>query len=367
MLQRVGAGVWRVRSRLIRGLMCVCVAVTAFGPLEGGVAEAQASPPGSNESIAEKLHGQALEAARSGKYREAAELWLEAERLHPTWKYAYNLARVLHADKRAPEAWAAIQRAQQRGVPDQYRDRLLELRARVRGAMLADHAWLELSVDPKTATVTRDGKPWPAEQWSGWTRDESSRLTISAPGYATETVEWEHAPGASHRKSIRLRKLVRSAVLEVVGGPRGATVRVDDRAVGTMPLTEPIRDLEPGVRLVRVTHPGYHSHEARVDLQSGETRRLEVVLSELAGTSVPDEGAVGGPGEGDPTVKEAASRHSWMWTTGWVAAGVGVAAAATGAGLLVSDAQRAEAVGAAHDGPEQPAGGARGAHGGQAA
>ncbi|MBM4357993.1 MAG: PEGA domain-containing protein [Deltaproteobacteria bacterium] len=61
----------------------------------------------------------------------------------------------------------------------------------------------------------------------------------------------------------------------------GASVVIDGRARGTLPLVVPIRVL-PGSRLVRVIKDGYITHEARVDVAAAGEARLEVRLRPLA-------------------------------------------------------------------------------------
>ncbi len=162
---------------------------------------ALATPP-----VAERLHGEAKAAYKDGRRGDAAALWEEAERAHPHWKYAYNLANVLYEEQRAVEAWAALERAQSRAIPDKYMGHVLELRAKIKSAMLKSHAWLELTVEPKTATVQRDGQAW-APPWTAWSTAASSRLSITAPGFEPRELTWTHEVGRPHTRRVVLKRV----------------------------------------------------------------------------------------------------------------------------------------------------------------
>lgn len=90
--------------------------------------------------------------------------------------------------------------------------------------------------------------------------DESDRAAI-APAMAT------------------LRQKVGS--VDVSANVDGASIVIDGRARGTLPLTTPIRVLA-GKRLVRVVKSGYVTFEKTIDTRSGETTRIDAKLEPLA-------------------------------------------------------------------------------------
>jgi hypothetical protein len=90
--------------------------------------------------------------------------------------------------------------------------------------------------------------------------DESDRAAI-APAMAT------------------LRQKVGS--VDVSANVDGASIVIDGRARGTLPLTTPIRVLA-GKRLVRVVKSGYVTSEKTVEVKSGETLRIDARLEPLA-------------------------------------------------------------------------------------
>ena len=290
----------------------------AIGLVLGSVSPSQAAPP-AGEKAAERLHEKAKNAYRDGRLREAVELWREANRLQAHWKYAYNLANAAYEIQDYLAAWEFVGRAKALGLPAEYIAQLAELRGKVRGALLNKHALLELTVEPPDATVRRNGHPWvpPRELW---TTDRQSRIEVSRAGYDTATFVWDHVPGTPHTRAVRLDKSKPLVALTVIGRPVGATVLVDDRPSGRLPLRAPLR-IRPGRHVLRVTHPGYVAETRTLDVRPGAGIQVSVALR-----------AVGG-GRADVGLR-AEARRGALWTPGWATLASGLAVVAVGAGMF---------------------------------
>jgi hypothetical protein len=117
--------------------------------------------------------------------------------------------------------------------------------------------------------------------------------------------------------------------LVVSGGPDGAELRVDDRAVGTLPFAQPLR-LIVGAHALEVTAGGRVLDARAVSIVSGLTAREDF--------SAPSSKA---PASGDADVSAESApppSASGRRAAGWIAAGGAAALAATGiAFLLVGD------------------------------
>ncbi len=164
---------------------------------------AVAKPP-TTEQAAQRLHERAREAYGKAEYVQAIELWREAEKLHPHWKYAYNLANVLYEERDFQDAWAALVRAEARDVPARFVGNVAELRAKITSKLLATHARLTLTVEPAGARVTIDGKPWPSGEIR-WASGSQSRIEVRADGHLSVIQTWTHAPGGRLDRRIALK------------------------------------------------------------------------------------------------------------------------------------------------------------------
>jgi hypothetical protein len=67
--------------------------------------------------------------------------------------------------------------------------------------------------------------------------------------------------------------------LDVNGRPEGARVLVDGVPKGTLPLAEPIADLEEGERVVEIVLPGYTTVKRPVKIVHRETTSIDVTMS----------------------------------------------------------------------------------------
>ena len=163
-----------------------------------------AAPP-EDEQAAAKLHDRAIRSYEKGETSVAIEHWREAERLHPHWKYAFNLASALTRTEQWLDAWQAFERLTSYAPPARFAGKVAELRALVRGNLLRTHAHIALSVEPEGAEVTRNSEPWKGPR-AAWTTDEMSRLRVTHPGYVALERTWSHPKGGNRTLQLRLKK-----------------------------------------------------------------------------------------------------------------------------------------------------------------
>jgi hypothetical protein len=167
-------------------------------------AKAQAAKSPHSENAA-KLHKQATSAYKGGQYKQAIELWRIAEKLHPYWKYSYNLANALYEDGAYSDAWGACNRAEKSGMPEKYVVHLLENRAKIKAALFKKYALITLEVIPQNAQVQINGAPW-QRPLARWIKTASSAVTITQNGFHPLNFEWEHAVGRQYTKKVRLKR-----------------------------------------------------------------------------------------------------------------------------------------------------------------
>jgi len=108
------------------------------------------------------------------------------------------------------------------------------------------------------------------------------QLQVARPGYvpAVERVELDQAASTRTITVTLLRGEPSTGPttgsLEVDSRPRGATVLVDGRRVGTTPTR--LADVTAGNHDVRIELPGYRTVRAEVTVERGRTARLAVTL-----------------------------------------------------------------------------------------
>jgi len=131
----------------------------------------------------------------------------------------------------------------------------------------------DLAPTPRTA-----GQLGLAEMATGYWLDSEQHLAA-----ALESPD--HSWVAKNKKVLedalaRVRTNIGELVVE--GGPTGATVTVDKKAVGVLPLPGPIR-VAKGKVTVEVTAPGYAAATNVVRVPGAAQQRLAVTLEKLAG------------------------------------------------------------------------------------
>lgn len=108
-------------------------------------------------------------------------------------------------------------------------------------------------------------------------------IKVSHPGYADFLDTFEIKAGRDEVLEIDLVAV--AGVLQVDGGPAGATVIVDGRQVGEVPYRG---ELKPGERLVELRAPGHSADRRKMQVTAGETYQLSVALVPLPPPPVPE-------------------------------------------------------------------------------
>ncbi|GMV42364.1 MAG: hypothetical protein AMXMBFR64_40800 [Myxococcales bacterium] len=257
------------------------------------------SAPPTDDAGAPEAFARARAAFKRGAFDEAIALLQAAQSAEPRAVYVFNIARSYEEMGFLREAYDhfVLYPSQPRTTPE------LVAEAATRAAALApllQRAAVDLRSLPATTRASLDGGLVPNE------------VLPVAPGAHTLCV----LPSETQRASCWTRDLdvARRVVWPPDGGergtvalPPGATVRIDGRVLPFAPGVSAV-ELDAGVHAVEVTASGAPPQTLRVEVLSG----AHVTLAEP--------GAVAEPTNPGP----------------WVLVGVGSAAAAAGAGLLIA-------------------------------
>jgi len=248
----------------------VCSALMTFAAVE---AHAQIV----SDPVAIELKQKGDAAIEAGLYQEALDAYTRALEVEPTAALHYNRGRALQGLGRNAEALAEFEDFDATATPDLKSavPRLPEMMATVR----ARTAELAVACSTQGAQLRLDGKllafplPKPLRLDPG---DYS--LEVEAPGH----VPWKETLSlrAGERRALAPELQVRDerAVLEVVSPVAGATVLVDGKQIGTVPVQ--VR-LTSGEHELLVSHPDFSQARSRVVLGAGEHRQLAVDLDPL--------------------------------------------------------------------------------------
>lgn len=155
------------------------------------------------DEISERLHRHAVQRFKAGDVAGAIADWTAAERVRPTFKYAFNIALAHAGERRWVEVWDALLRAEPHVRGNEQREPLETLRERAQAELVAGHAGLALTVTPRAATVELNGRPWPAPHRT-WAPASKSYVVVSSPGFVTRTLTWEHALGTVNELAVQL-------------------------------------------------------------------------------------------------------------------------------------------------------------------
>jgi hypothetical protein len=232
---------------------------------------ALAGPP----EEADALHKSAVKAYKAGQLKKALEYWRQAQALAPSWKYSFNIATVQKALGRPKDAWESNQRTLRYGVPEKYRKTVLQQREQLEERLLEGHAWIELTVVPADAMVTRNGVPWPPPR-RVWTREPASVLSVARDGYEPVEERWEHPTGARYNRTVELVRRQKKGRLLVSGAPAGARIFLDGRPVGQLPEYEAA--LPEGRYELEVRADGYVPWRELVSIKATAPYTAEVQL-----------------------------------------------------------------------------------------
>ena len=176
-------------------------AEAAAAPQNGAAAAAATAEEGKSSDDAVKararsLYERAVRAYAEGKYYDAADLFLEANRVYPSADLVFNIAKAY--DKLGNQAGALAHYREYLRRAGSAADPSAAARAKELAAALAQRGVQQLSVlsDPEDALVLLDGKPVGITPWTGETWPGKHRVQLTLAGHeAFETT----VEVASHR------------------------------------------------------------------------------------------------------------------------------------------------------------------------
>lgn len=175
-------------------------------------------------------------------------------------------------------------------------------------------------------------------------------LHLSEAGAATSD------PWVARNRSVIDESLTRVrenlALVRVTGEPSGAAVTVNGQLAGRLPVPQEVRVL-PGPATIDVRAPNFETLRDQPTLTAGQVYALRVQLRPQSAappraTDAPSTRDMVSPTSPAAAVAEASTSsdahgRSSTWTrVGWIAAGAGLAAVATGGGFQVLAHQKAD-------------------------
>lgn len=243
--------------------------------------------------------------------------------------------------------------------------------ARVEVSIEDGRGTLDLTGAPPGALIRVDGAGVGELPWSGDLACGAHALDVAAPGFVPFSGTINVPVGDILSLKVELALEPRGALtIDVL--PVDATLRVDGADSGAGPRT--LRDVLPGLHTVEAARVGFRPAHATVDLAAGAVERVALVLEprrdvpvirRVVGGSIAAGGVVfatwstieflsANTAYGRFMVEPDNDAARAMYTTevqphqvtGWVAAGVGVAALATGGALFFIPSPEGATIGA---------------------
>ncbi len=260
---------------------------------------------------AERLHDAAMVAHRGGRLRQAVELWRDALKLEPAWKYAYNLANSLYELGEGRASWEALAVVDTLEPPEaKYAPLALELRSKVRALLYKDHALLLPQV-PDGALVLYEGERL-RPPYAIWTQTPETTIAVSLPGYVTQVINAKTPIGQATELLVTLEPAPVApsrGKLDLTSATEGIRVAVAGEE-HDLPV---VLSLAPGRYEVVASAPGHVARTYPIELVADVTTPLSLTLERVAPTTVaPD-----------------------LATPGWISIAAGVALVGAGTGFLL--------------------------------
>ena len=129
---------------------------------------------------------------------------------------------------------------------------------------------LTVSSEPEGATFSIEGRTtqaWKTPQMVGSLAPAVYRVTVSKPGYSTETRNIQVVSGRGVSLDVKLNAL--KATLNVGGTPIGARIVIDGKETGKFSPAE--FTLDPAVHTVSLHREGFFDSTGEVKLSAGQT------------------------------------------------------------------------------------------------
>jgi tetratricopeptide (TPR) repeat protein len=201
-----------------------------------------ATPPATKDqeqarSAAKVRYTAGVAAYREGRYREAVEHFLEADRLAPSAAFSFNIARAYSQASDLPNAlrWYRdyLRRSPDASNASEVRARVLEYERE-----LAKRGLQQLTIEstPPAATVVLNDKPVGVTPWTGELRPGNYRLELSLRGFADATRNVVLPPEHALDVSVDLTRSSEAAKAPgPVGADTGTGKKPSDTAVAAAP------------------------------------------------------------------------------------------------------------------------------------
>lgn len=290
--------------RWLRLLWAVCCLAVLACP-EARAQEEEATEESTADHDAAELKRRGDVAMDNLDYAGAIAHYTRAYALHPDPALLYNRGRAHQARGEFVEALADFETFRETAPPELLArvPRLPGLTAEVRARI----ATLVVVCRVQGAEVTVGGAAigaCPIRESIPISEGEIE-IEATAEGYHPFRTHVRAVGGKTIRVPIKLG-LVETTGLLRVQGPADAEVWVDGQHVGRAPAELTV---DPGRHKVQLRRPAYQEAQATVVIEAGEDRRVTI----------------------DPKEKKPLTSRWWFWTT----IGVGIAAGATTAALLI--------------------------------
>ena len=146
--------------------------------------------------------------------------------------------------------------------------------------LIIDSGVIEVASDPADAAVTVNGQPGGSTPMTVREVPKGRAVvTVSKPGFGTETREIAVVAGETQRLFVKLRGLPGSMSLTSV--PEGARFYVNDQPEGKGPVL--LKNLAPGEYVVRAEMDGYATETKTISLGNGASVSEEFRLANVMG------------------------------------------------------------------------------------
>lgn len=315
-------------GRLAFAITCVWLVCPAFAHAQDAapVAPATVALEAPDLARARELYKAGLTAVENAQWAEALAAFEGSHALRPHPLTLYNIGACERALGRYAKALGTLQTAIELGQVDggQLTPAVLEEARGYIAELTRLLAHLHLTIWPRDATLTIDGRPLAAASENGKRVFVAGRkppglgevlpearadvvldpgahvFTVSRRGFADRVINKTFTPGSHQKLVLNLDKLPGS--LRIASDRDNAVVRVNALDVGVAPVevTRPA-----GYYRISVAKPGFVTYETAVSLRPGEQAAIRA-----------------------PLKPEGAQLHKKWWF--WTAAGAVIAGAAVG-------------------------------------
>lgn len=252
-----------------RQLCALCVAVL--------VACASWSALAGDKEQAKQLFDAGLKLMRLDDFAGASANFERSVALYPTQNSLFNLANCYKALQRYGDALAVIERLK-RDFSGKLKPEIKEAVEREQQDIQSLVARLTLRTAPADATIKIDGKDVGQGPTLGplLLGPGEHEIEAARPGRRSERRTVKLVSGVERSEKFELE--VETGQVVVLVNLAGASVFVDERQVGTTPLTETL-SLPPGRHVLGVRAADHEDAQRDIEVQAGTKQVLDIVLS----------------------------------------------------------------------------------------